>query len=931
MEKGDKVRHEKFGEGQIIKKHGHDLLFVSFKNKNIYATNTELKLIDTSTKTIPNYNREKENKIKRKKQEEAIQKEALQVKAEKLAEAKLIIQDWFNKDFLTMDKNYQKSQIRNHISNQDYTDIKTDLVSQWVKEHTETMLDKEQALACGTTGKNLQLIARAGSGKTRTLINRALFLIRHCKVAPKELLLLAFNKKAAKEMQERFIDLLGDNNLPHIMTFHALAYALVHPKENIIYDEPEGAQIKSRSIQQIIDNYLRTPEGLDKVRSLMMANFQEDWNAIIQGSYDKSPEEFLAYRRSIRTESLKGDYLKSYGEKVIADFLFEHNIPYKYERNFLWDGINYKPDFTISLSQNSGLIIEYFGFTGDPDYDEMSEAKRQFWKQKQEWLFLEFTPENFSYGGVPGFHKYLKECLEHYGIKPIRLTEQEIWSRIKHRAVDRFSRAMTSFVQRCRKMSLSPKELLNRIIKHTATNEIERQFIELGHKFYETYLEQLTEQGEEDFDGLLQRAIQQIQSGNTTFLRKAHGSGDLKLLRYILIDEYQDFSQLFMQMIHAVMDVNSSAEYFCVGDDWQAINGFAGSDLKYFKNFERYFSSTSKEPCCLNLSTNYRSAKQIVNTGNAVMSGLGKPALAARNDLGNVYKIDFGNFIPTDLEKESFDGDFITPIILRLVTKIIKQGKPVVLLGRRNGLGYYINFKKSTKAKGKTLDAFLEHLRSFLPKEDSHKVTISTTHQYKGLESHSVILLEVTGQAYPLIHPDWVFNQIFGDSLNKLIDDEQRLFYVAITRAADDLYILTDSDKPSPFLQEIPWSTIDWLSFPPPQPKESRLTARVMSMIGYGSIPTRSIKDLLKSEGYRFNNNWEGRPVWWKTIPDDKSSFLNLLKSSCWFTAADGVEVLIKNDLKKQTLAHYTRQNGELRCICDTQILESNNQQNSSP
>ena len=55
----------------------------------------------------------------------------------------------------------------------------------------------------------------------------------------------------------------------------------------------------------------------------------------------------LRFRRSLPRESLGGEYVKSYGEKVIADFLFEHDIAYKYERNHWWSGINYRPDFTI--------------------------------------------------------------------------------------------------------------------------------------------------------------------------------------------------------------------------------------------------------------------------------------------------------------------------------------------------------------------------------------------------------------------------------------------------------------------------------------------------------------------------------------------------------------------------------------------------------
>jgi DNA helicase IV len=86
------------------------------------------------------------------------------------------------------------------------------------------------------------------------------------------------------------------------------------------------------------------------------------------------------YRRSLPKEGIDGKYYKSFGEKAIADFLFEHNIKYKYEHDFWWNGINYRPDFTIFKGENQGIIIEYFGLAGTPDYDAMSNEKRDYWQ-----------------------------------------------------------------------------------------------------------------------------------------------------------------------------------------------------------------------------------------------------------------------------------------------------------------------------------------------------------------------------------------------------------------------------------------------------------------------------------------------------------------------------------------------------------------------
>ena len=86
----------------------------------------------------------------------------------------------------------------------------------------------------------MQVIARAGSGKTSTLVNRAIFLQKQCGVHPSEILLLVFNRKAAQEITDRLKKYLP-NDMPHVMTFHALAYAIVHPTEKLLFNAPEKA------------------------------------------------------------------------------------------------------------------------------------------------------------------------------------------------------------------------------------------------------------------------------------------------------------------------------------------------------------------------------------------------------------------------------------------------------------------------------------------------------------------------------------------------------------------------------------------------------------------------------------------------------------------------------------------------------------------
>ena len=183
------------------------------------------------------------------------------------------------------------------------------------------------------------------------------------------------------------------------MTFHALAYAIVHPDESILYNGAEGeSQVLSRVFQSVIDNHLQIQKYKEAIRELMLAHFKEDWERIVARGHDLPKDDLLRIRRSLPHESLRGEYIKSYGEKLIADFLYEHGIAYKYECNHWWGNINYRPDFTIFRTSKSGLIVEYFGLLGDPDYDEMSDKKRRHWKEKEpDWTLIEFTPSESTY------------------------------------------------------------------------------------------------------------------------------------------------------------------------------------------------------------------------------------------------------------------------------------------------------------------------------------------------------------------------------------------------------------------------------------------------------------------------------------------------------------------------------------------------------
>jgi DNA helicase IV len=560
---------------------------------------------------------------------------------------------------------------------------------------------------------------------------------------------------------------------------------------------------------------MRNPNYYLTIRALMMARFRQDWERIESGDYNKNPEELLQYRRSLRRQAIDGTYVKSFGEKVIANFLFEHDLEYTYERFFKWsDGGSYHPDFTLKYYK---IVIEYFGLQGDPDYDVLSDGKRRYWQKNPSWRFLEFSPDILRNEGADAFCAHLKRSLEACGVKCDRLSEDEIWRRIKDRphTIYRFTRVVVGFIQRCRKRSLSSEQLAEIVQRHSCENEIERQFLDLVQVFYRSYLEKLRASGQEDFDGLMQKAAQLVDAGKTLFHRLS-GSGDLKQLRYVFIDEYQDFSDLFYRLISALRAQNPSVQFFCVGDDWQAINGFAGSDLSFYQKFTQYFPAAA----ILTIATNYRSSPAIVDVSNNLMRGLGTPARAHKQTVDHVQIGDLKSFQSTPEEKEKHQHDTFTPAVLRLVKRATEERKKVVLLSRANTLPWYIHYQQEKyPSDGKTLDRFLKLIHAHLPEASREDVSISTAHSYKGLDKEMVILLDAIPRHYPLLHPDWIFTRVLGDSIEQMIAEERRLFYVALTRAIEQLVILTEGANRSPFLNDLEkhrrLPVLDWSSYLP--------------------------------------------------------------------------------------------------------------------
>lgn len=292
----------------------------------------------------------------------------------------------------------------------------------------------------------------------------------------------------------------------------------------------------------------------------------------------------------------------------------------------------------------------------------------------------------------------------------------------------------------------------------------------------------------------------------------------IRQLQYVMIDEYQDFSYLFLMLTHAIRSLAPAAKLFAVGDDWQAINRFAGSDVDYFLKFSEFFP---EDTCQIALATNYRSAQKIVAYANHYMlthyDPEALPARAFSQHRGKIKSINLAKlrFDATDIKEDGLgDGRFQqvlaqtakvpAPKIAIAAAKLLKQVFKIIKHHRHSEI-MLLHRHNFTTFDGITLESLYRALKTIAVNEGvmtaiefEEQIRCMTMHKSKGLEAEIVILLEMDSEVIKSHHPHSAIFQIFGDTLEVESADQDRLIYVALTRAKRQLYLVT-KDKPALF------------------------------------------------------------------------------------------------------------------------------------
>ena len=727
-------------------------------------------------------------------------------------------------NFFEADSLYKSNQ--SLISIEWYENYKSEYIQKYFKENFKIKINKEQAKALSLLGQNVLVTARAGSGKTRTIACRTILAIEKENIKPEEIIILAFNRKAAEEIRDRITkDFKYNKFIPkNARTFHSLAHNIEQPTADLIWDDPNESTQKELS--NFISKLSHKQYIWDNLKDLLYKFFKNDNNEEIDKywSFDSNPDRYL-YLRNLKYITLNGEKVKSNGEKWIADFLFEHNIKYQYEKLLGKVGDKlYRPDFKIYKNKKE-YYIEHWGIDEfdknkqvpdfwlkkwDDYHNEMLWKRKYFQYNKKQELIE--TSINDMTEGREKFELILKSRLEEKGIQCIKLSFEEIIKRLHYKHKDSMAPLYINFIQTARRAEISPKEIDEKLSQYHLSDK-NTAFVKMANYIYKQYEKALEKENKLDFDMLLKKSIEKINKTNGNceiFIGKQKIK--VKDIKMLLIDEFQDFSKLFYKLIISIKKYNPNLKLYCVGDDWQAINGFAGSDLKYFENFKNIFNNSETVETS-NLLYNYRSGKSIVGVGNRIMYNRGVPAKAYNTNLQSKiicreiddinYCIDGTNIIDSnfiydsdttgDNNKRYFD---IQHRYFKACYQIISQQpqKSFIIMARNNNI-----------CSNKSLNEFENKLQEKL-NADNYRVSslkVNTVHKFKGAEADIVIILECDNSHFPQLHPNNEYMQIFGRGPNTVINEERRLFYVAITRAKERVYCLYERGNITDFLKNI--------------------------------------------------------------------------------------------------------------------------------
>jgi len=638
-------------------------------------------------------------------------------------------------------------------------------------------LSEEQKRIIITDEAHNLVVAGAGTGKTLTLVGKAGYLI-HKKIAePNDLLLLSFARKARDEMKNRIQKRF--NTELEVRTFHSLGLEIT--RSSLGYDlQVSDLAGDRRSSTKTIDTLLQ-----NRLSDINFANKLNEYFVFflrpVENELDfKSEADYDKYLKEKEIRTLNGEKVKSFAECDIANFLFLKGIKYRYAEVYphnLKSKRQYRPDFFLP---DYDIWIEHLGVNRKcgtaPGVDRWRYLDEWYWKRKTHNEHGTTLIETYTYERQEGvLISNLENKLREHEIEFKPISNEKIFYRLKFLGeVRQFSTLLTKFLN-LYKSNPQPMEKLKEKARKYSYSKRYLAFIDIFKTLYEDYDTLLRESGKIDFHDMINLATEQIKNGSYK-----------SRFKYILVDEFQDISHSRNELIKALLDCNEKSQIFCVGDDWQSIYRFTGSDLSIMVDYGEHF-----DPYELTyLTRTYRFNNKI-------------------NDVSSKFIMKNQNQYKKNLLADSVDHPGITIVwydrhqqaFLNTLQHInsLEQYAEVQVIGRYSKKFYPEIFDQ--------IDVNGYYVQQRLDMEPLKlRVKYTTAHSAKGTESDYIVLLGVKSDKYGVpceIEDDPVLRLVLSEIDSYPYAEERRVFYVALTRAKKQVFILADRDRVSKFIQEL--------------------------------------------------------------------------------------------------------------------------------
>lgn len=473
-------------------------------------------------------------------------------------------------------------------------------------------LDKQQMTCIVKDAHNHLVIAGAGTGKTTTVVGKIKFLLKSGKYKPEDILVLSFTNASASEMSQRINQETGCNI--DASTFHKLGLNIITKVNGIV---PKITQLNLRKFvkEQLLLN-MQSDAYLNLLSSYLLYN-----RVVSKSEFEfKTQSEYEEYLRLNPPTTINNETVKSYGEMDIANFLTQNGIQYIYEHPYKVDTRTseygqYNPDFYLP---EYDIYIEYFGINKDgevPSYFKgvngmtatQSYQASMKWKRETHSTNDTILIECYAYEKFDGvLLDNLKEKLSAKDVKLTPKTTKELWEQVSADGDSILDGVIELFetvinLIKSNGYTIATVRQLN-IGNSNAQNN--NMVLSLLEPIFNAYCNYLSEHKEIDFNDMINMATKYVEQGKY-----------VSPYKYVIVDEYQDISKARYSLLCRMRESNDY-DLFCVGDDWQSIYRFAGSDIGYILNFEQYWGSTEISK----IETTYRFTQKLIEiSGNFIM------------------------------------------------------------------------------------------------------------------------------------------------------------------------------------------------------------------------------------------------------------------------------------------------------------------------